>query len=115
MVADLKTREGLERARGLVRGADAVVESFRPGVADRLGIGYEALKDENPGLVYCSVTGFGSKGPLAGVKGYEGIVAAAVGRFAAFDGMVEKDGPIYASQQLGSYGARLGLCEAAES
>ncbi len=107
VVADLKTRDGLERARGLVRGADAVVESFRPGVAERLGIGYEALKDENPGLVYCSVTGFGSKGPLSGVKGYEGIVAAAVGRFAAFDGMVEKDGPVYASQRLGSYGAAM--------
>ncbi len=107
VVADLKTRDELERARGLVRGADAVVESFRPGVADRLGIGYEALKDENPGLVYCSVTGFGSKGPLSGVKGYEGIVAAAVGRFAAFDGMVAKDGPVYASQQLGSYGAAM--------
>ena len=104
---EMKTERGQADARRLAATADAVVESFRPGVADRLGVGYEALREENSALVYCSISGFGPRGPLAGVKGYEGIVAAAVGRLEAFSGMVEKDGPIYGAMALGSYGAAM--------
>jgi crotonobetainyl-CoA:carnitine CoA-transferase CaiB-like acyl-CoA transferase len=48
--------------RRLVRGADVLVENFRPGVMDRLGLGYETLKEENPRLIYCAISGFGQTG-----------------------------------------------------
>ncbi|MEE9285343.1 MAG: CoA transferase [Dehalococcoidia bacterium] len=106
-VLDLKTEGGRADARRLASQADVVIESFRPGVADRLGIGYDALAQSNPGLVYCSITGFGPNGPLAGVRAYEGIVHAKAGRMDAFWGLVDKDGPVYSSQPLASYGAAM--------
>ena len=60
LVVDLKTAEGLAVVRRLVLEADVLVENFRPGTADRLGIGYEAMRDLNPRLVYCSLSGFGA-------------------------------------------------------
>ena len=76
---DLKSEEGRETARLLAARADAVIEAFRPGVAERLGVGYKALAAENPGLVYAAIRGFGERGPYAGLKAYEGIVAAKAG------------------------------------
>ena len=52
--------------------ADVVVETFRPGVAERLGLGYDELSKRNPRLVYAGVTGFGRTGPLSQLKGYRG-------------------------------------------
>ena len=63
---DLKDDVDRELARGLVSGADVVLENFRPGALDRIGFGFEELSELNQRLVYCSVTGFGSEGPLAG-------------------------------------------------
>jgi len=64
-----------ERGRGvllrLVREHDVLLESFRPGVLDRLGVGYERLKQENPGLVYCAITGYGQDGPNAQRSGHD--------------------------------------------
>ena len=60
---DLKSPEGLKIARTLALKADVLIESFRPGVMDRLDLGYESLRNENPRLVYCDVTGFGTSGP----------------------------------------------------
>lgn len=60
---DLKHAEAVEIARTLALKADIVLESFRPGVMNRLGLGYEALRREGPGLIYCDVTGFGPSGP----------------------------------------------------
>ena len=57
MALDLKLAGGRETARRLAARADAVIEAFRPGVAERLGIGYEALSAENPGLIYAGHTG----------------------------------------------------------
>ena len=54
---DLKSDEGKEVLRRLVKDADVLLESFRPGVLDRLGVGYESLKELNPGLVYCAISG----------------------------------------------------------
>ncbi len=61
---DLKRPEGRDLLLRLVRDADVVLESFRPGVLDRLGVGYEALRTANPGLVLCSISGYGQDGPL---------------------------------------------------
>ena len=59
---DLKTPEGLEIVRSLVKEYDVVVEQFRPGVMSRLGIGFEELKAINPKLIYCAITGYGQNG-----------------------------------------------------
>ncbi|WP_328817827.1 CaiB/BaiF CoA transferase family protein [Nonomuraea cypriaca] len=73
----LDLREDVEVARALAARADVLVENFRPGTMDRLGLGYEALRELNPGLVYCSITGFGT-GEGAGLSGYD-LIAQAVG------------------------------------
>jgi alpha-methylacyl-CoA racemase len=56
---DLKTAEGREVLLRAARESDVVLESFRPGVLDRLGVGYDALRAVNPGIVYCAITGYG--------------------------------------------------------
>ena len=65
MVLDLKTERGREVFYRLVETADIVIQNFRPGVGDRLGIGYEALRERNPRLIYCQASGFGLEGPDA--------------------------------------------------
>ncbi len=60
---DLKSQAGKEVLLRLARDADVLLESFRPGVLDRLGVGYERLREENPGLVYAAITGYGQDGP----------------------------------------------------
>src|SRR3954464_613010 len=60
---NLKTEEGREILLKLVRDADVLLESFRPGVLERLGVGYARLREENPGVAYCAITGYGQDGP----------------------------------------------------
>jgi crotonobetainyl-CoA:carnitine CoA-transferase CaiB-like acyl-CoA transferase len=72
---ELGGEEGRDRARALARAADVVVENFRPGAMDGFGLGYETLREENPGLVYCSITGFGA-GAGARLPGYDLLVQA---------------------------------------
>jgi crotonobetainyl-CoA:carnitine CoA-transferase CaiB-like acyl-CoA transferase len=62
---DLKTKEGREIARKLVAASDVLVHNFRPGVMDRLGLGYEDVRKDNPGIVYCEISGYGTVGALA--------------------------------------------------
>ena len=71
MRLDLKQREGVEIFMRLVRNADAVVEGFRPGVVDRLGIGYVACNAINPRIVYCAISGYGQTGPYRDVAGHD--------------------------------------------
>lgn len=71
---DLKLAAGTEVARRLVRSADVVLENYRPGVADRLGIGYDALSAENAGLVYVAISGFGPTGPYADLPAYDTVI-----------------------------------------
>jgi alpha-methylacyl-CoA racemase len=68
---DLKSEAGRDVLLRLVRDADVVLESFRPGVLDRLGVGYERLKQENPRLVYCAITGYGLTGPNVHRSGHD--------------------------------------------
>jgi crotonobetainyl-CoA:carnitine CoA-transferase CaiB-like acyl-CoA transferase len=68
---DLKHPDGVRVLLDLVKSADALIESFRPGVMDRLGLGYEALRDVNPKLVYCSISGYGQTGPLRLQPGHD--------------------------------------------
>jgi crotonobetainyl-CoA:carnitine CoA-transferase CaiB-like acyl-CoA transferase len=85
VVLDLKSPLGNEAAQRLIDTADIVVESYGPGVAKRLGIDYETLSARKPGLIYCSISGFGSEGPLRNGKGYDVILQA-------FSGMMSVTG-----------------------
>jgi alpha-methylacyl-CoA racemase len=68
---NLKEEAGREVLLRLVRQHDVLLESFRPGVMDRLGVGYERLREENPGLVYCAITGYGQDGPYTARSGHD--------------------------------------------
>jgi crotonobetainyl-CoA:carnitine CoA-transferase CaiB-like acyl-CoA transferase len=71
VVVDLKTVEGRARALALAAQAEVFLEGFRPGVADRLGVGFEQLRSVNQAIVYCSISGFGQTGPLASHTGHD--------------------------------------------
>jgi crotonobetainyl-CoA:carnitine CoA-transferase CaiB-like acyl-CoA transferase len=75
---DLGTEEGLARARALVGRSDVLVENFRPGTMEKLGLGHEELRAADPGLVYCSISGFGAEGGAA-IPGYDLLVQAVGG------------------------------------
>lgn len=68
---DLKAAEGVDVFLRLVETADVVIEGFRPGVVDRLGVGYDAARDRNPRIVYASLTGYGSDGPMRDAAGHD--------------------------------------------
>jgi len=89
-VFDLKAEEGREIARRLVKEADVVAENLGPGVMDRLGLGYAAVKELNPRAVYASVKGFGSYGPYSGFKCFEPVAQATSGAMSVTG---EADGP----------------------
>lgn len=76
---DLKTEEGAAIVRRLAKTADVVIENYRPGVAERLGIGYDVLAAENPGLVYVSITGFGPDGPYRDRPAYDSVIQGYAG------------------------------------
>lgn len=71
MFLNLKTEEGVAIVKKLVKEYDIVLEQFRPGVMDKLGIGYEDLKAVNPSVIYCSLTGYGQTGPLRDAAGHD--------------------------------------------
>ena len=73
---DLGNPRGQEIVRQLAQDADVVIQNFRPGVVDRLGIDYQRLSENNPGLVYLSISGFGQGGPRAGDRAYDPIIQA---------------------------------------
>ena len=100
---DLGDEASRARLRELTAGADVVVASFRPGRAEALGADYATLSEGNPGLVYCSITGFGPRGPYAGYPGYEGVVAAKSGRMHHFGGVPRREGPAFAAVQTGTH------------
>ena len=89
VVLDLKTAEGQAAAAGLAKKADIVIENYRPGVAERLGIGYDTLSKENPRLIYCSIPGFGEDSPHRNERGWEGIVSASTGVYQHIEGSDE--------------------------
>jgi len=78
VVFDLKDEGDLPLARELASRADVLIENFRPGTMERFGLDYETVSEENPGLVYCSITGFG-RGRGAGMPGYDPLVQAVSG------------------------------------
>lgn len=79
LTLDLKTPEGVEVFRQLVRSADVVVQNLRPGVVERLGVGYDDLVEYNSGLIYLSISGFGERGPAANQRVYDSLIQALSG------------------------------------
>ena len=79
LVLDLKDPEAIAILKKMVADADILVESYRPGVMDRLGLGYETLKELNPRLIYCSISAYGQVGPYAKRPGYDVIAQAVSG------------------------------------
>lgn len=99
---DLKTPEGKHEFLKIAEEADVVVESFRPGVMERLGLGYETLKSVNPRLIYCAVTGYGQTGPYADKPGHDINYLSFAG---LLNLMGEKDGkPVVPAAQIADIG-----------
>lgn len=114
IVLDLKTTEGKAALEALIASADGLAENFRPGVMDRLGFGAERLAELRPGLVTCSVTGFGSDGPYKGRPAFD-FIAQAMSGFMSANGR-ETDPPLRSGLPIsdlvtGMYGA-LGMTAA---
>lgn len=84
---DLKAADAIPRLTPLIESADVVVEQFRPGVMDRLGLGYEALRAINPRIVYCAITGYGQQGPRADVAAHDLNYVAESGMLALTKGI----------------------------
>ena len=82
MAIDLNTDEGLEIVRKIAAKSDVLVESFRPGSLDKRGLDYESVKAINPGIIYGSISAFGSDGPLRDAPGYDPVMQAASGMMA---------------------------------
>jgi len=79
LVLDLKSPDAIEVIRRLVAGTDIVVENFRPGVMRRLKLDYGSLRELNPKLIYCSISGYGQTGPSAELPAYAPVIHAASG------------------------------------
>jgi crotonobetainyl-CoA:carnitine CoA-transferase CaiB-like acyl-CoA transferase len=102
---DLHAAESLTAVRGAICSADVLIETFRPGVADRLGLGYTSFGTDAPQLVYGSITGFGTTGRYSHVRGYEGTVMAALGIMHSYRVLANRPGPAFASPWMCSASA----------
>src|SRR5690606_35083850 len=89
-VCDLRDPEGLAVAAELARTADVVIENFKPGTMTRFGLGYDAVAADNPGVVYCSISGFGDEAG-ADLPGYD-LLVQAVGGLMSITGHSDADG-----------------------
>jgi formyl-CoA transferase len=79
IVIDLKSEDGVALARDLAAKCDVLIENYRPGVMDRLGLGYETLSEINPGLIYCAISGYGMTGPLRDRPSFDIVLQAMSG------------------------------------
>jgi CoA:oxalate CoA-transferase len=102
---NLRHDEGKEIARGLIRHVDVLIENFRPGVMDRLGLGYERVREINPRLVYASISGFGHTGPYAHRPAYD-MVAQGMGGTVSITGEPGRP-PVRVGYSIGDIGAAL--------
>lgn len=82
ITVDLGQEEGRDIVYALARTSDVAIENFRPGTAERIGVGYERLRQENPRIVYCSISGFGQEGPYRDRPGYDALAQAMSGMMA---------------------------------
>jgi len=104
IMVDLQAENGRDAFLRLAAKADVVIESFRPGVVDRLGVGYEAVRVLNPGIVYCSTTGYGQTGPRSSWAGHD-LNYLAVGGYLHCSGRDERGGPALPGATVGDSAA----------
>jgi crotonobetainyl-CoA:carnitine CoA-transferase CaiB-like acyl-CoA transferase len=113
VLLDLKTKEGLDIFMKLVDQADVVLQNFRKGIADQLGVGYEALKKRKPGIIFCSLNTFGQLGPYATRPGHESIAQAISGMMHRFGSEKPALAPFagndYGTGLMGAYAVSLAL------
>ncbi len=104
---DLKSAEGRAILLRLIDAADVLVENFRPGVMDRLGLGWETLRERNPSLIYASITGFGTTGPYAARPAYDTVISAIGGLFSQLMDLEQPQpvGPAFSDILAGTYAA----------
>ncbi|HZH78027.1 MAG TPA: CaiB/BaiF CoA-transferase family protein, partial [Archangium sp.] len=102
LTLDLKSPEGREALKKLVRSYDMLVESFRPGVMDKLGVGWTVLREQNPRLIYCAISGYGQTGPDRLKAGHDINYAARAGVL-GYGGQAE-GAPAFPGVQLGDIG-----------
>lgn len=93
LTLDMKTPEGKEVFLRLAKDADVIVENLRPGVVDRLGIGYEEIKKINPRIIYCSISAFGQQGPYRKKPGYDTLGQALSGLLSVLTDLDKPEGP----------------------
>jgi crotonobetainyl-CoA:carnitine CoA-transferase CaiB-like acyl-CoA transferase len=105
IVLDIGDAGDRDTLKALARHADVVVETQQSGTLDGLGLGYADLSADNLRLIYTSITGFGREGPYAGAPGYEGVVMAKLGGFAAFQRMSPYDAPPFVNVPFASFAA----------
>lgn len=121
VVADFSTEEGRAKVRALIADADVVIENFKVGGLAKYGLDYATLSAEHPGLVYCSITGFGQDGPYAARAGYDFIIQGMGGIMSLTgepDGAPQKIGVAYADILTGLYaviGIQAALAERART
>ncbi|MFC1895596.1 CaiB/BaiF CoA transferase family protein [Thermodesulfobacteriota bacterium] len=99
---DLKKKEGRQIARELAGVSDVIIENYSPGVADRLGIGFESIRQVNPRLIYCSISAFGQEGPYRDLPGWDPMVGSLSGAVVEQGGGQEYP-PLYLVLHLPSY------------
>lgn len=117
MTLDLKQPEGKEIFLGLIKQADILVENYRPGAMERLGLGYEQLREVNPRLVYAAISGFGHTGPYRDRAAYDGVVQAMGGIMSitgSAGGQPTRVGPSIGDLAAGLFGT-IGILAAIES
>ncbi|MCH2173985.1 CoA transferase [Myxococcota bacterium] len=102
---DLGSKSDRDQIQRLAQRSDIVVETFRPGVAESLGLGYDDLSALRPDLLYASITGFGRRGPYSHIKGYEGLVMAKLGGMAHSSHLTDRPGPAFPSVPLAAFSA----------
>jgi crotonobetainyl-CoA:carnitine CoA-transferase CaiB-like acyl-CoA transferase len=108
ILLDFSTPQGKERLLNLVRNATVLVENFRPGSLERQGLGYESLRAINPGLIYCSISGYGQTGPYASRPGYD-FVAQAESGLMSVTGEIDGD-PQRVGSPVGDVSAAMFAC-----
>ena len=107
---DVKSEQGKSDARALILGADVVTENFRAGTMERLGLGYDQFREAHPGLIWCSITGYGSDGPYAMRPGYDTVGQAASGLLSLLTDLADpKPMGISLSDHLGGMNAANGV------
>ncbi len=107
VILDLEQEKDRSRAQKLAKSADVVIETFLPGDAEANGVDYDTLSALNPDLIYTSITAFGDKGPYARYRPYESLVSAKCGRYMAFAGQNDREGPNYGAVQVASHAAAM--------